>query len=73
MGNIVMYSVCLGFLFGFAGFFFWVLSIQQVRQAVLKQVGFNILMMSITGTALTTTIMSAYSIRGLYHALKGDV
>ena len=67
----MMYLAILGFLFGYVGFFVWGLSIQQVRQAVLNQVGFNVLMTAIMGVAQTATIGAAYSIRGIYQAWKG--
>ena len=73
IGKIILYSMGLGSMFGYVGFFVWSLSIQQVRQMVFKQVGFNVLMMGIMGIALTTTIVSAYSIREIYHVWKGDV
>ena len=71
VGKIIVYTIVLAIIFGYVGLFVWGFSIQEVRQAVLKQVGFNVLMMAIMGVALTTTIGSAYSIRGIYLAWKG--
>lgn len=71
IGKITVYSTVLGFLFGYVGLFVWGFSIEQVRQAVVKQVGFNVLMTAIMGVAQTATIGTAYSIRGIYLDWKG--
>jgi len=71
VGKILMYSTILGFLFGYVGLFVYGFSIPQVREAVLEQVGFNVLMLAVIGIAQVATIGSAYSIRGIYLAWKG--
>lgn len=70
IGTILIYSGFLSVIIQYVIFNAWALSILQVRQAVLKQIGFNFFMIGIFGIALFSTLGSAYLLREIWNILR---
>ena len=69
IGKILVYSGFLSLLILNVLFVAWALSILQVRQAVLKQVGFGMYMIGILGIALISTLASAYLLQNIWNTI----
>ena len=69
IGKILVYSGFLSLEIQYVLFVAWALSILQVRQTVLKQIGFNFFMIGIFGIALFSTLVSAYLLQEIWNTI----